>query len=162
MPTRHQQGLTLLELMVTIAIAGILLTIGVPSFDAVVTRNRISANTNDFITAINLARSEAIKRGSEVGVCKSADGASCTESGDWDQGWIVYLPSSPIEVLRVFDGLSGNDTLTSAAHVVTFNSKGALAQDAVTFNFSLCDKLRERRQVEIKQVGRPNLRKIAC
>ena len=158
----RQRGLTLLELMVTIAIAGILLTIGVPSFQATITRNRISANTNNFITAINLARSEAIKRGTEIRVCKSADGASCTESGNWDQGWIVYLPSSPIEVIRVFDGLSGNDTLTSAAHVVTFNGNGALAQDPVTFNFSLCDSSNERRQIVINPVGRPNSRKVSC
>ncbi len=160
----RQQGLTLLELMVTIAIAGILLTIGVPSFQAIVTSNRISANTNDFITAINLARSEAIKRGTDISVCKSADGVSCT--GDWNQGWIVYLTSDPPEVIiRVFDGLSGDDTLTtvpSDAHVVTFNGNGALAQYPVTFNFSLCDSSNERRQIVINPVGRPNSGKVSC
>ena len=161
----RQQGLTLLELMVTIAIAGILLTIGVPSFQAIVTSNRISANTNNFITAINLARSEAIKRGTDISVCKSADGVSCT--GDWNQGWIVYLTSDPPEVIiRVFDGLSGDDTLTSSVNEeLKFNSMGALASpsdEEVTFNFSLCDSSNERRQIVINPVGRPNSGKVSC
>lgn len=164
MSIRRKQGFTLLELMVTIAIAGILLTIGVPSFQSVVTRNRISANTNEFIVAINLARSEAIKRGSEVSVCKSTDGTSCTTSGDWGKGWIVYLPSSPIEVIRIFGALNGDDTLTSTAHVVTFNSSGALAHNApITFDFSLCQKqANQRNRIVINLTGRPNRSEVPC
>lgn len=83
-------GFTLVELMVTIAIAAILLTVAVPSFITTIQNNRMTASLNDFVTDLNLARSEAVKLGSRVTVCKSADGVACTTEGDWSQGWIVF------------------------------------------------------------------------
>lgn len=87
---RTLKGFTLIELMVTLAIAVIVLTVGVPSFMATIQNNRITTTVNDFVSDLNLARSEAIKRGSRVTLCKSADGNSCTQSGDWSQGWILF------------------------------------------------------------------------
>ncbi len=85
------KGFTLIELMVTVAVAAILLTVGVPSFRATVENNRLTAAANELVGALNLARSEAIKRGVRVTVCKSADGATCTTSSDWEKGWIVFV-----------------------------------------------------------------------
>ena len=132
----RQTGFTLLELMVVVAIAGIMMAIGVPSFQNITTTNRIAANTNELITALNLARSEAVKRSAAVSVCKSADGAICTTSGDWDQGWIVYVDSND-EVLRVFESLGSNTTLTSDGDVVTYNGLGALDHGAVSFDLEV-------------------------
>ena len=133
----RQTGFTLLELMIVVAIAGIVMAIGVPSFQSITTNNRIAANTNEFITALNLARSEAVKRGAAVSVCKSANGATCTTSGDWDQGWIVIMVDDPNPPLRVFDSLGGNTTLTSAGNLVTFNALGALSHAAVSFELEV-------------------------
>ncbi len=91
MNQRTGKGFTLIELMVTLAVAAILLTVGVPSFRATVENNRLTTAANELVSALNLARSEAIKRGVRVTVCKSADGATCTTSGDWEQGWIVFV-----------------------------------------------------------------------
>ena len=132
----RQTGFTLLELMIVVAIAGIVMAIGVPSFQSITTNNRIAANTNEFITALNLARSEAVKRGAAVSVCKSADGATCTTSGDWDQGWIVIVVGDT-DPLRVFESLGGNTTLTSAGNLVTFNALGALSHAAVSFELEV-------------------------
>jgi len=115
-----------------VAIAGIVMAIGVPSFQSITTNNRIAANTNEFITALNLARSEAVKRAAAVSVCKSADGATCTTSGDWDQGWIVIVVGDT-DPLRVFESLGGNTTLTGKdnngdgdiVNIVTFTGLGA-------------------------------------
>lgn len=62
MPASRQHGITLIELMVTIAVIAILATIAVPSFQEIVKRNQISAQTNELIALIHLARNEAIRR----------------------------------------------------------------------------------------------------
>jgi type IV fimbrial biogenesis protein FimT len=85
------RGFTLIELLVTISIAVILLTIAVPSFNEFLVRNRVSGVTNELMTALNLARSEAVRRGQPVSVCKSSNGTTCATSGEWDSGWIVFV-----------------------------------------------------------------------
>lgn len=76
-------GFTLIELMVTIAIAAILLGVAIPSFTSVIISNRLTASTNEFVTSLNLARSEAIKRGQHVVVRKTGT--------DWEDGWQVFV-----------------------------------------------------------------------
>lgn len=85
-----QSGVTLLELMVVLAVAAILLLVGIPSFASLAHSSRLSSATNEMISSLHLARSEAIKRGSRVVACTSATGASCAASGGWDQGWVVF------------------------------------------------------------------------
>ncbi len=88
--TYSQVGFTLLELMVTLSIAAILLTVGVPSFNSLIKDSRLTTANNDLVSAFNIARSEAVKRGNRITVCKSDDQVSCATSNDWDQGWIVF------------------------------------------------------------------------
>lgn len=83
-------GFTLIELMVAVAMLAILLAIAVPSFRSALAGNRLTASTNDLISAIAAARSEAIRRGGRITLCKSADGVSCTVAGGWEQGWISF------------------------------------------------------------------------
>src|SRR3569832_1171984 len=85
------RGFTLVELLVTISIATILVTLAVPSFSDFVKINRMITQTNDFVTALNVARSEAIRRGNRITLCKSSDGAGCVSGGNWEQGWIVFV-----------------------------------------------------------------------
>ena len=88
----RQQGLSLIELLVTMSIAVILLAIGVPSFTDMMSVNTAVSYANDLLADINYARSEAITRGSKVVVCKgTATSASsgCT-TGNWEDGWKVF------------------------------------------------------------------------
>ena len=85
-----QSGATLLELMVVLAIAGILLAIGVPAFAALVQSSRLSSATNELVASLHLARSEAIKGNSRVVMCISETGTSCAASGGWHQGWLMF------------------------------------------------------------------------
>jgi type IV fimbrial biogenesis protein FimT len=85
----QQIGLTLIELMVTMSIAVILLTIGVPSFVDMVNANKSSSYVNDLITDLNYARNEAITRGFNVVVCKGPTATNCT-TGNWEDGWKVF------------------------------------------------------------------------
>ena len=83
-----QQGFTLIELMVAIAVLAIMLAIGLPSFQGSLRSNRVATSTNDMLAALSLARTEAIRNTRGSAVCASADGLAC--DGEWDQGWLVF------------------------------------------------------------------------
>ena len=85
-----QVGFTILELMITVAVLAILLGIGVPSFQAIIRQNRLSAHTNELLSAAAIARSEAVKRGSPVTMCP-AEGDACLGDDEWSNGWIVFV-----------------------------------------------------------------------
>ena len=138
-----QQGVTFLELLITISITLILVTIAVPSFSDLIKRSRISGVTGELMAALNLARSEAIRRGQSVSVCKSSDGASCGGT-NWDSGWIVFINEdndSPAAVdngetiLRVRQDLPQGITVrpnSNFANYLTFSRTG-LANSLGTF-----------------------------
>jgi type IV fimbrial biogenesis protein FimT len=83
-----QTGFTLLEVIIAVSIAGILLGIGVPSFVGTIRTNRLAAATNEMISALMYARSEAIKRNVPIVMCRSSDGATCAaaNTGGWEIG----------------------------------------------------------------------------
>jgi len=85
-----EKGMTMVELLITIVVVTILLALGVPSFQEFIKNNRLTAQTNAFVTAIQLARSEAIKRGSFTTICASTDQATCSGTDNWSTGWIVF------------------------------------------------------------------------
>jgi type IV fimbrial biogenesis protein FimT len=88
---KKHTGFTLVELMITLAIVGILLTVGVPSLKTFMQSNQLIASTNELISALHVARSEAIKLNSRVSICESSDGEECATTGDWSNGWIVFV-----------------------------------------------------------------------
>lgn len=91
---RANGGVTLIELLVGLALLAILMAIAVPSFRGTAASNRLSASAAEVANTMALARSEAIRRGGRVTVCKSADGAACTLVGGWEQGWIVFVDTT--------------------------------------------------------------------
>ncbi len=101
----RQSGFTLYELLITLGIAGILLSIAVPSFSSYAQRGQLEKATNDFVTTLNQARSEAMKRNHWVTVCKSTDGANCDTSSDWKDGWIIFSDTDSNGVLDVGEQL---------------------------------------------------------
>src|SRR5687767_13501516 len=87
----RQPGFTLIELMVTLLVLSILVAAAVPSFREFTRNNRVVATQNDLITALNLARSEALRRSRNITVCPSSDGATCSAGTNWGNGWIVSV-----------------------------------------------------------------------
>ena len=84
------RGFTTVELLVTLAVVGVTLAIGLPSMASWAARARLSSLSEDLLVHLHLARSESIKRGGAVVLCKSADGETCTSAGTWSQGWIIF------------------------------------------------------------------------
>ena len=88
---RFNGGFTLLELMTAITILAILLGVAVPAFTETMNTNRLAANTNEMVTALSVARSEASKRGIAVTVCAAnAAQDACSGAASWNSGWIVF------------------------------------------------------------------------
>jgi type IV fimbrial biogenesis protein FimT len=83
------RGLSVIELCVTLAILVALARAALPNL-AFLQKARLPSIALTFQAHLNLARSEAIKRGHRTALCKSADGQTCTAAGPWSQGWLVF------------------------------------------------------------------------
>ena len=83
-------GYSLLELLVTIAVAALILALGIPSFAALNARHAQRVELNALFHAIHLARKASIMRRQVVSLCPSVDGRSCTPGQDWSGGFLVF------------------------------------------------------------------------
>lgn len=161
---RHR-GYTLPELVFTLAIAGGLLGWGVPAFRDLRLDAARSREVNQFVQAVHLARSEAIKRNGVVSLCPSLDGEWCAPAGTpWQRGWIVFVNAdrdAPAvrdageRLLRIYApwprGAVGANRAT-----LSFRPFG---QMGVTATFTFCDArgAAAARAVIISQTGRPRV-----
>jgi len=138
---RTFRGFTLIELMVSIAVLAILLGIAAPSFRSMTASSDLRGVSNELITTLAQARSEAIKRGGRVTVCMSADGAACIATGGWEQGWIMFADNThsgttasidtgpPADtVLRVFPSTSSNIVINGNMTYVSYSADGVSKQ----------------------------------
>lgn len=128
-----------MELLVTMSVATILLTLGVPAFQDLIKNNRLTTAANELVGALSLARSEAIKRGVRVTVCKSSTGAACANSGGWDQGWIVFTDpnnnaifDSGDALLRVREAVQSNLSITGNTNLSDYTSYVARGHSQLT------------------------------
>src|SRR5690606_31720666 len=90
---RTSRGFTLMEMMLVIAVAALILGIGVPNLRAFILNARMTANANDILMAVHTARSEAIKRQTRTVVCLTTtpEAAAPACDGDGSQGWAVFV-----------------------------------------------------------------------
>ncbi len=114
---------------------GILVAIGVPSFQNITTSSRMSAESNDLLGDLQYARAEAIREGTPVTVCiANSTGTACNvASTSWQQGWVVFSDVNDDQtidagdaVLRIQGAFSGTDTFQSnnPDYAVTFTREG--------------------------------------
>ncbi len=157
------RGFTLLELMVTLAVAAIVLSVAIPGFGGFIQNNRAVTHTNDLVTALNLGRSEATRRGAPVLLCSSSDGETCSGSNDWSSGWIIRRPAG--EVLRTWPERSGGaGVLTANVSQIQFQARGSLAGGTVPqlqIRLPGCSG-NQGRDVSVNMPGRISVRRVAC
>ncbi|MCK5616431.1 GspH/FimT family pseudopilin [Candidatus Pacearchaeota archaeon] len=111
-----QCGFTLIELMITLVIGGIVMAIGLPAFSSLVKNNRLATQTNSIVTALHLARNEAVNRGHKIRVLPIVD-----NSTDWTKGWQIL--DADDTVLRSYDAIE-KATLFSGADNITYEPSG--------------------------------------
>lgn len=162
-------GFTLIELLVTLAVVGIALGTSVPSFNAMIARNKMATQANDVLLAINMARSEALKVGSTVSIqAVQADDFSdddalpaCTASNEFCLGWCV-VEGNPGNcsgtIIRRFEALSTSMRINSVENVssIQLNGIGGLTDlgGGTERQLDLCDSDGNGRRVFISLIGR--------
>ncbi len=93
MATTYQRGFTLYELLITMLVIGIVLSVGIPSFSDFTRNSRITGTANDMHSSFHLARSEAARSKAPITICASADplGAALCDGATFDGGWIIFM-----------------------------------------------------------------------
>lgn len=170
---RKENGITLLELLVTLAVVSLLLSAGVPGFRNVIMDNRLVSEANEFVTAVNLARSSAVRYQRNATVCAStnfnATVPSCAGTSDWSTGWIIWVDKDRDSVTDANEVIAVNGPLSDST---TFTSTGASAftYDALGFgvtagdDLTLCDDRGGEmgRQISVNNVGRTSVARQVC
>ncbi len=159
---RRQNGVNLIELMITLGVFSLSVAMGVPSFQSLTTTIRRDAVLSEIGATLRFARSEAGRRGMSVTVCPSADRATCAngDTPDWNTGWITFVDlddSGTLElgeqVLSVYEtthpdfSLLGDDAL---ANGITFGETGF---PVATGTLNYCDHTRSN-ALTLSFVGR--------
>ena len=89
--SRRRRGYTLYELLLTLAIASAVISIGVPLFGNIVANQKLRTQSNALFHAIHLARKGSVVRRRVVSICPSLNGSDCASRRDWSAGWIVFV-----------------------------------------------------------------------
>ncbi|MFZ5483224.1 MAG: GspH/FimT family pseudopilin [Pseudomonadota bacterium] len=154
---KPQAGFTLIELLVTVSVLAVLLTIAVPSFQNAFTINRVSSAAVDFNTALNLARSEAVRQGVRITLL------STSGNNDWSAGWTMFADldadntlDAGETVLRRGNAMPANVTLRSSAGInstLAFTPTGRVNSAGI---FAMCNNnaLIDAKLVIVNNVGR--------
>ena len=140
MKISREQGLTLLDVLITVSLMGILSAIAVPSYQSMHIKNRFASEVNALVGDLHFTRSESIKRGVDVVICATqnpaADRPVCSENGRWHEGWVVFVAPDPLpnpvrpdsrnDVLRIQDGFGNQDEMTDnvARAIISFDRNG--------------------------------------
>lgn len=153
---KNQQGFTLLELMITMIVLGILVSLAVPSYQRTMTQGRLTKAADSLKGAISFARSEAIIRGMPTDLRSGtpklkANGTADLDGdgeiqfdagGNWVNGWAVtYVDAGgKTRVIKVFEGLD-RLTITNIADISFLESgrRNDLVGNGPVFNLRICD-----------------------
>jgi len=85
------RGFSLYELLITMTLVALVLTLGIPSFGSIVANHRLKVEVNALFHAVHLARKGSIVRRRAVTICPSYDGLVCEPSFDWSLGWMMFV-----------------------------------------------------------------------
>jgi type IV fimbrial biogenesis protein FimT len=153
-------GFTLLESLVALTVAAVILGLAAPNFVSVIQNNRAATQTNEVVTALNLARNEAVRRSAVILVCSSSTGASCDGDTDWSNGWIVRTLGG--ELIRVWPEALQRGSVAGDVSEVRFEPRGtAAAEGALAIRIPGCTG-EQGRLVSINRAGGIAVRRTPC
>lgn len=172
----HLRAFTLVELMIAVAVLAVLAALAVPSFQYVNNASRLSGMANELVASLQVARSEAIRRGVRTVICPSTDGVACIAGSDWSAGWMLFFddnrnntPDAGETVLRYVLGrapllinTSGNigARLTFRADGRAYTNAGALLQAQIGVCIATTKPAENQRNVSIDFGSRFNVVRV--
>ena len=172
-----QDGFTLIELMVTVAVAIIVLAVGIPMYDSILANNRAVAQANMFITAMNLAKSEAVSQNLPMTICANASNTNVTESSltcgdkdDWANGWFVFqdadsdaVRDSGETVMKLWQALEVGSNVAAGVGFVRYTSLGENSGSATNFELTQDSSTgNQTRCIYVNAVGQLRVERAAC
>lgn len=169
---RKSLGFTLIELMFSITVLAILLGLAAPSYRTFITSNRLTAQANELVADLSLARNEAASRSRNVQVCIASSPTSCEGSGsDWAAGWIVWGDNNnngsleANEVIKYVEPLAGSVSMTASGpsntSVLVYLPFGGLSAGSTSWTFTLCAPGETTgRMVSVPITGRASAKRI--
>lgn len=168
---KRSSGFTITELIVVVAILAVLGGLALPGFRSLIASNRLTTAANEMLAAIMSARSEAIKRGKRVVLCKSSDSSTCSNGLTWNSGWIVFVDdnndaarANTEQLLRVGQSMT-QVTATADANVtnyISFAPRGSAlltTGGAQSGNITLCISGQSSRQLVLIATGRASVQR---
>jgi len=163
--TGRQSGLTVVEIMVTLAIAAVLIGLALPAFNGFLAQRALRSDTNAFILAVQLARNEATRRNAAVSVT-AADASD--NANEWGPGWCIVVGNGGAGCaanLQVFPEVP-RATLDGGVATLTFNARGLLVPTpAADVTFDLCDSdtdVDPGRTIRVSPIGRVSAIDLDC
>ncbi|MFT5220517.1 MAG: type IV fimbrial biogenesis protein FimT [Planctomycetota bacterium] len=162
---KKNSGYTLIELMVTVALIGIVMAVGIPSMSDFIKNDRLSTHINILVGHLALARSTSVTGHQQVVICASSNQTSCN-STNWANGWLVFVDrdtnsdvSAGDDLLRVKDALTGDNTLVSSAgSVIVYDARGFTPASSGVF--SLCDDRGATNVANVKSISISNTGRV--
>lgn len=152
-PQVYRRGFTLVELMITIAILAITVSLASPAVNDLLVGQRIRSVAYDMTSSLVMARSEAVKRGQNVNIEPDASG--------WQAGWTVRVPSTADVVSS--RNTAGNGVLfTTSPGTITFDLNGRLSSSSTVVRFQISDGASRNRCISLDPSGRPKTVVAAC
>jgi type IV fimbrial biogenesis protein FimT len=161
--TRKMHGFTIVELMISVAVAAILCAVSAPALGSLIHTETTRASRNALVTSLNLARNMAVTGQSHVVVCPSSDQRTCSDGAWWQNGWIVFEDkngdgqhNADERLIESVQTQSGMAILTSDARErVTYRGDGTSPGTNLTFTF--CDRSGSKKAstVVVSNSGRP-------
>lgn len=167
---RTTYGFTLIELMITLVVAAIVLTAGIPAFNRFIAANSAAADTNEVVSAVNFARSEAVSRGTWVSMCPANAALDACAAGAWQNGWLIFqdangngtYESANDTLIRTQSAPGGGTSLNATANSVRFGGSGsAAATVSFTVRPTPCNGDMER-NISVSLTGLVETSKTGC